>query len=85
MAKSFGSVAAVTPLREIPVVIESVTWVLSLAKISILKLGVVPVFVGVENTFLNRNVLYEFCPRSLYKANQTVLESWPVQARLSCS
>jgi len=65
MANSFVSIAAVTPLREIPVVIESVTEILLLAKISILKLGVVPVFDGVENTFLNRNVLYEFCPRSL--------------------
>jgi len=38
-------------------VIESVTEVLSLLRISIMKLGVVPVFAGVEKTFLNMKVL----------------------------
>jgi len=57
VAEVLGSIAAVTPLRGIPVVIESVTEVLSLLRISIMKLGVVPVFAGVENTFLNMKVL----------------------------
>jgi hypothetical protein len=37
-----------------PLEVESVTVIFSLVKISILKLGVGPVFAGVENTFLNR-------------------------------
>jgi hypothetical protein len=47
MAKLLGSVAGVVPLRKMPLVTESVTVILSLAKISILKLGVSPVFAGV--------------------------------------